>query len=689
MTYYPVSDPSGVIHYQTNIFYDGQERSFLIGDEDGFCDPYDVFIRLGPCECGLELTDAEFSDDIPNCPDETWDVTISYRTGVPAGISLDNGATLIPGIVLPVTGGAVEMITIGLPYGESDIVLQSLDDPTCIDGDLHARKDPEPPTPVCRGLTVTLDESETAEITGEDLIDQTAPDFCDSWIIEADPLILGCSDIGRGRTVEVMVSAIYPEETLVATCIASVVVEEPPISLPDCKSVTLQLDENGIAEISGEELIEDVGELPPCYSFEVTPASLIFDCDDANVSQTVTVSMYASHPNKTYAANCLASVSVEDNLPPEITCHDPIVYFNGEETITLDPSDVFTAFDNCEIASFNMDPPMVSCEQIGEVIPVTVTVVDASNNEASCTANVTVGGLPCGFSTCPGHVDCADSFANFDPTDQTFHLTGVNCFYVSPYNSDELAYIRHEFCGNGEIIAKLESVGGTTFGWAGISLRENCDPGSKKFEIIHNGSNLIRREARTTTGGYAFPQQYPIFNRRWFKLVRQGNQVIAYISPNGVNWQFIGAKTIVMPYCIEAGLAVTNYQPVSQVTGVFSNVSIISDGTGCPACLTTEESVDLAAMDLVNANQDVETEQAFNAFPNPTTDQVFVAFAHENVNGTLEVFDQLGQKVQSFEIGQSTEKVMELSLENLPKGVYFIKLQEKNGQLFTERLILN
>lgn len=470
------------------------------------------------------------------------------------------------------------------------------------------------------------------------------------------------------------------DPTCISEAIEFTVSAVPP--QPRCNDLTVYLDENGLVDVPASDIINR-NDLAFCEDWSLDLAPNAFNCSDIG-SNVVILTATTTTVLGEQSSTCSSAVTVEDVLPPTVDCRDITVAFNGEGRINLDPAQLVDASDNCEVAEIAIEPEFVTCNQIGELVEVDVVVTDAAGITSVCSAFVTVTGLPCGFSTCPGHIDCSESFASFDPTDETFHLTGVNCFYVSPYNSDETAYIRHDFCGNGEIIAELESVGGTTFGWAGLSLRESCDPGSKKFEIIHNGSNLIRREARIETNGFAFPQQYPIFNRRWFRLQRMGNQFIAYISPNGVNWQFIGAKTIDMPFCIEAGLAVTNYQQVSEVTGVFSNVHISSQ-LPSPTLTEMNPSSDLPYFELEKENDKADQ---FKAYPNPTTGMVTVEFDSSQASGQLDVINNLGKSVQSYAIDPHGPAYLELNLEGLPKGVYFLRMKHTDGYALTERLVL-
>ena len=72
----------------------------------------------------------------------------------------------------------------------------------------------------------------------------------------------------------------------------------------------------------------------------------------------------------------------------------------------------------------------------------------------------------------------------------------------------------------------------------------------------------------------------------------------------------------------------------------------------------------------------VESNNAFNVYPNPTEGQLTIQ-AHGFVNATL--YNTVGQKV-------TTTKQPVLSLENLPNGVYFLQVTTETN-IFTEKII--
>ena len=75
----------------------------------------------------------------------------------------------------------------------------------------------------------------------------------------------------------------------------------------------------------------------------------------------------------------------------------------------------------------------------------------------------------------------------------------------------------------------------------------------------------------------------------------------------------------------------------------------------------------------------------FSLFPNPTNGTVNLIFNQTITNGKIELFNMIGDQVLSNEITNSNNK--ELTLENLPQGIYIIKVYNV-GQLVGQEKII-
>ncbi|MEL0650570.1 HYR domain-containing protein [Algibacter sp. TI.3.09] len=248
------------------------------------------------------------------------------------------------------------------------------------------------PEAICQSITVQLDSNGTATIVADD-IDNGSKDNCGTVTLVASQTIFTCTDVGDNSiTLEVT-----DANNNVSTCTAIVTVEDnlPPTIL--CQDITVQLDSDGLATIVASDI--DGGSTDACGTVSLTASQTSFDC--SNVGDVI-VTLTATDINGN-SSTCDATVTVEDNIAPTITCPADVVITAdvGQCTATNVDLGLTTTSDNCEVASItnNALEPFV----LGETI-VTWTVTDTSGNETTCEQKVTVtdGNLP--EVVCPADV---------------------------------------------------------------------------------------------------------------------------------------------------------------------------------------------------------------------------------------------------------------------------------------------
>ncbi|MBL7793988.1 MAG: zinc-dependent metalloprotease [Saprospiraceae bacterium] len=386
-----------------------------------------------------------------------------------------------------------------------------------------------------------------------------------------------------------------------------------------------------------------------------------------------------------YNKTCFDEVDVTinpgtDNQDPTAVCKNPTLVFNGEEQIALKDTDVWNeaaSSDNCEGVFFvSVTPSIISCEDIGSVIPVTVLIEDESGNTDDCVSFVTVEGLPCGWSQQPNGINCVNgNEISYDVPTEVFTATSSDCYFSSPYASDEMAFAQHDLCGDGSLTAQVTSISGNSLGWAGITMRESNAGGAKKVQLLTNLSNLHRREVRYTTNGTAFPQQLPSSNRYWLRLVRNGNQFVGYASANGLQWFQVMAVTVNMNACIEVGLVVTNYEQMSAVTATFANVAVVDfmmlSAPPPSGAVTSGQSLD------------------FEIYPNPASGEVNVNLSpYIGRSVRLELFDIHGKSRNIVELEAVETPTQPIDLSAFPTGMYLIRVQTEGIPDATKRVVL-
>jgi hypothetical protein len=444
-------------------------------------------------------------------------------------------------------------------------------------------------------------------------------------------------------------------------------IENPSITCPGTQSVNL--DANCTATLPS--YISPVVNDDNCGGNIITQSPVPGSIISQTGTEVITLTVTDENGN---SSSCTFNVTKIDAIAPVVVCQNDTVNFNGETTLLLIPEDFVDATDNCGLDTITATPSTVNISQLGQTIPVTLTVTDLSGNSASCVSQVTIGGLPPGWSQNVNGVNCQDgNNVEYQPSTQIWTMSSTGCFYASPFTSDELGYAQYTLCGNGQIIAQVTGISGSGLGWAGISMRETIDAGSKKVQLTTNLSNFARREVRTVTGGQAFPQQFSSPNRYWLKLVRTGNQFIGYTSPNGIQWYQAMAVNVTMNSCIQLGLVLTNYNSSGTVNATFANVSTIGS------------SVPLAN---IPANLAQVSDYEYTVYPNPSNGEILVDLGdYVNKEVRLELLDTYGRIVftKDLDIAVGTESI---DLSSFTNGIYFLKARSPGIPDNTKKVIL-
>ena len=358
-----------------------------------------------------------------------------------------------------------------------------------------------------------------------------------------------------------------------------------------------------------------------------------------------------------------STINCNDVTPPTVTCFNQTVTFNGQNSIPLMASQLATATDNSGTASISINPSSITCGQVGQSVPVTVTATDPTGNTATCISTITVAGLQCGWSQNPNGVNCANgNNIAYNSGTGVWSVTSTNCFYGPGFTSDATAFAQRSLCGDGSITAQVTDISGTSLGWAGVVMRESNMAGAKKAQLMTNLSNFSRRELRTSTNGQAFPQQFPSNQRYWLRIVRTGNQFSMLVSPNGSAWSLVGAQQIPMNACIQMGLVATNYTSNSTVTATFANVSASG---GSP----------VVAEGIVHGAESIEAPYGFEVYPNPTSGELNVDLGqYVGRSVRLEVYGLTGQLLRFVEIEEVQTVIEQLDLSALQSGMYLVKV---------------
>jgi uncharacterized delta-60 repeat protein len=375
-------------------------------------------------------------------------------------------------------------------------------------------------------------------------------------------------------------------------------------------------------------------------------------------------------------ASNVIQVTAIDVTPPVVNCSNTTVTFNGQASMPLDVNTFATANDNCAMASLTPSSLSITCAQLGQIVPITVTATDVNGNSATCISQVSVQGLPCGWRQLPDGVNCANgNNVTYNPATQVFTVNSTNCHTpMAAHTADGFAFAQRTLCGNGSLQTQVTSING--LGWGGIVMRESNAAGSKKVHLLTNRQFYHRREVRNFTGGLSHPQTWRGFDRYWLRLVRIGIDIVGYISPNGVNWTQVMVAKVPLNSCIEMGLITHHSNPWGNMTTTFANVS----HTGNSIFYLQDGAPEQTFVDAEQA--------AALVFPNPSNGQVIVdmeSYLGDKVS--LQLTDMYGRQLQSISAEEVETPLLDLDLSAYPTGVYLLQIKADGKAVRTERII--
>ncbi|MBN2473869.1 MAG: lamin tail domain-containing protein [Pirellulales bacterium] len=143
-------------------------------------------------------------------------------------------------------------------------------------------------------------------------------------------------------------------------------------------------------------------------------------------------------------------------------------------------------------------------------------------------------------------------------------------------NSDSFRFVHQTHSGDTEVIAKVISVQNTdSWAKAGVMIRDSMAPDSAHAMAVVTPGNGVSFQRRTvTSGGSSHTPGPSVQAPYWVRLVRQGNTVTAYSSPDGSSWSQIGSDTISFSGDVEIGIMVTSHSGGVLCTAEFENVSV-------------------------------------------------------------------------------------------------------------------
>ena len=232
------------------------------------------------------------------------------------------------------------------------------------------------PEAICKDITVYLDADGNASIIAND-VDNGSNCMID-FSLTVEPATFDCSNVGANEVTLTATSVLG----LTATCQASVTVVDNILPTVITKAITIQLDKDGNATITPDDV--DGGSFDNCdiASYEISQRD--FDCSNVG-ENTVVLTLTDEHNN---VAEASALVVVEDLTAPEVLAKDITIQLNEYGVASIAASDINNGSnDVCGIATLTLDIYDFDCSDVG-LNTVTLNAVDVNRNSATATAKV-------------------------------------------------------------------------------------------------------------------------------------------------------------------------------------------------------------------------------------------------------------------------------------------------------------
>jgi hypothetical protein len=232
------------------------------------------------------------------------------------------------------------------------------------------------PTVNTQNITVQLDANGDASITANQ-IDNNSTDNCTINSQNIDISSFTCADLGA-NTVTLTVT---DQSGNSGSNTATVTVEDNIDPTVNTQNITVQLDANGVASITTNQI--DNNSTDNCSIASRSLDVSNFTCTNLGAN-TVTLTVTDQSGN---SESNTATVTIEDNINPTAIGQDITINLNGNPSVSITANDIDNgSFDNC---NFTLSIDVNTFTEAG-TFPVELTATDTYGNSQSITVMVTV-----------------------------------------------------------------------------------------------------------------------------------------------------------------------------------------------------------------------------------------------------------------------------------------------------------
>ncbi len=147
---------------------------------------------------------------------------------------------------------------------------------------------------------------------------------------------------------------------------------------------------------------------------------------------------------------------------------------------------------------------------------------------------------------------------------------------------DECRFVYQDMSGNSQIVALVNSIGGTAAGaLTGLMIRDGATAYDAKHATVGlTGDGKATFIRRASSGGTTTTTNVNSINPPyWVRLVRSSNTITAARSANGTTWTTIGTVSLALGATYQIGLVATSgTTDAALATGTLTNVEVLGPG---------------------------------------------------------------------------------------------------------------
>ena len=290
--------------------------------------------------CMATVTVEDNVPPVANCQNITVQLNANGMASITAA-DIDNGSsdncTVNPTLSIPPTS----FTCADIGANNVDLTVTDANGNSSMCSAVVTVEDIIPPVAICQDITIQLDAFGDATITANQ-INNGSNDACGIATVSVAPDNFNCGDVGSNSVT----LTVTDNNGNVATCMANVTVEDitPPVAL--CQDITVQLDGSNMASIVGADVNNGSNDACGIASLSVSPNT--FDCSNVG-NNNVTLTVTDANGNM---STCMANVTVEDVIPPTITCATGSTIVNDTESLIVPGSNLIPDFQGCPNTTF-------------------------------------------------------------------------------------------------------------------------------------------------------------------------------------------------------------------------------------------------------------------------------------------------------------------------------------------------